>query len=116
MTNVKVKAALPKDEETNGLGDVARKEFLADLKKPRVAIVVLQPEEVTKSLANGVEVPKLAITRIELIEDAEEAEELVQRAMVLSERRTGNTPLPTIGGQVEDDGLGFEETTNEEEN
>lgn len=105
MTNVKVKTALPKDEETNGLGDVARKEFLADLKKPRVAIVVLQPEEVTKSLSNGVEVPKLAITRIELIEDAEEAEQLVKRAMVLSERRTGSTPLPT---PEHDDALGFD--------
>lgn len=109
MTNVKLKAALPKDAEFNGLGEKAVADFLADLRRPRVAIVVLQAEEVTRSLANGTEVPKVVITRIELVEDTEEERDLIRRAQALSEVRTGNTPLPTVGGAVDDSALDFDD-------
>ena len=72
-TNVKVKASLPKDDETNGLGESAVDEFVGNPRMPRVAIVVLQTQSITKSLATAEQVPTVAIQRIELVPDAEEA-------------------------------------------
>ena len=109
MTDVKLKATLPKDEELNGLaGNVIVDEFLADPRKPRVAIVVLQTEEIVDQLANGVRQPKVRVNRIELVTDAEEATDLLARAKALSEQRTGTTPLPVkeFGADV----LDFSET------
>lgn len=99
--SVKLKASLPKDEESNGLDDGVRDELLADPRKPRVGVVVFAVEETTKSLATGQETPKLRIERIELITDAEEADLLVRRVQALSEVRTGNTPLPQTKGKAE---------------
>ena len=107
MTNVKLKAALPKDDENNGLGAGAVEDFLADPKKPRVGIVVLQAKGEHKDYANGTRQPEVSITRIELITDADEADDLIKRAQVLSEKRTGNTPLQIV--EDEGDALGFDD-------
>lgn len=93
---VKVKATLPKDDELNGLDEQAAADILAEPRKPRVAIVVLQTEEEIKNLANGTVTPKLRIDRIELVSDPEEADQLVRRAQALSEQRTGKTALPGL--------------------
>jgi len=99
--SVKLKAALPKDDEANGLDDGVRDELLADPRKLRVGLVVFAVEETTKSLATGQETPKLRIERIELLTDAEEADDAVRRIQALSEVRTGNSPLPGGKGKAE---------------
>lgn len=95
--SVKLKAALPKDDESNGLDESVAQEFLAEPRKLKVGIVVLAVEETTTSLATGLVTPKVRIERIELFTDSDEADTAIRRMQALSEVRTGNTPLPTIG-------------------
>ncbi len=101
--SVKLKAALPKDDESNGLDDGVRDEFLAEPRKLKVGLVV---EETVTSLASGLVTPKVRVERIELFTDAEEADAAVRRMQALSEVRTGLTPLPTIG---KSDALDFDD-------
>lgn len=96
MTNVKLKATLPKDEESNGLGAAAVATFLAEPRKPQVAIVVLQRDGYDHDDATMQDVPKVRILRAEIVTDGEEASDLVKRAQALSEVRTGNTALPGL--------------------
>lgn len=93
MSDVKLKAALPKDDEANGLAGSKWADEFDSTDKPVLALVVLQTEEVTEKRASHSRIPKIAITRIEPITDAEEAAELLERMQVLAEKRNGVTRL-----------------------
>lgn len=109
MGNVKLKGSLPKDEESNGLGERAADEFVDKPRLPRVAIVVLQSESITRSLATSEQVPTVRINRIELVVDPEEAAALVKRAAELSADRTGNEPLEPFQPAEDSSALDFDD-------
>lgn len=104
---VKLKAALPKDAENNGL-DAAAETFLAHPDVPRVVIVVVQQQGYHHSNETGEDVPELRILRAEPVFDAWESDQLVLRAQGLAADRTGHALLPEVS---EDEGVAPDNVT-----
>lgn len=109
--SVKLLAKLPKDEESNGLDREVAKDIMSEPHKPRVGVIVLQREGYHYSDQTAADVPEMKILRIELVTDAEEADQLVRRVQALSEVRTGNSPLPQVKGKAEA-ALDFDDENN----
>ena len=91
--SVKLKASLPKDQETNGL-DGSADMFLKYPAQARVVILVVQQQGYHHSNETGEDVPELKILGAEPVWDAYEADTLVMRAQALSAERTGHATLP----------------------
>ncbi len=99
---VKLKAALPKDVESNGLGDIAEV-FLEKPDVARVVILVVQQHGYHYSNETGESVPELKILKAEPVLDAWEADQLVLRAQALAGERTGHVPLDVESDDSDDD-------------
>lgn len=93
MSEVKMKAVLPKDDEANGLSGSKWADFFNNESKPLVALVVLQSDDFSGKKSTHTIVPKVEITRIEPVTDDAEANDLLERMRVLGEERTGVTRL-----------------------
>jgi hypothetical protein len=91
MPTVKSNALLPKGEE-NGLYAVAS-ELIADPKKYRAVIAIVDCRRVSTDLDSGEEAATIRIRRAEVVLPADlgAAERLIRRAL---EHRTGQTTLP----------------------
>jgi hypothetical protein len=91
MPTVKTNAVLPKGDE-NGLYTIAA-ELIADPKKYRAIIAIVDCRRVTIDQDNGEESATIRIRRAEVVlpDDLGAAERLIRRAL---ENRTGQTTLP----------------------
>jgi hypothetical protein len=91
MPTVKTNAVLPKGDE-NGLYSIAA-ELIADPKRYRAVIAIVDCRRVTIDSDNGEEAATIRIRRAEVVlpGDLSAAERLIRRAL---EHRTGQTTLP----------------------
>lgn len=65
------------------------------------ALVQLECVRVTDEVTDGLEIPTVGITRIELVPDTD-VDDIRNRLAALYETRTGATPIPGIDGQQPD--------------
>jgi hypothetical protein len=89
---IKIGTKLPKKDDRNGLGVIAR-ELLADPEKPHLAIVVLDTSKITRDIEGDDVYPTVRIVAIEPIVSGDVAKlrTMLQRAYG---ERTGNLELP----------------------
>lgn len=89
---IKFGTKLPKKDDKNGLGVIAR-ELLRDPAKPHLAIVVLDTSKITRDIENDDVYPTVRVVAIEPIVNGDVAKlrTMLQRAY---EERTGNLELP----------------------
>ncbi len=91
---VKLSAALPGDEETNGLDGIAS-DLVEQPHRIQVALVWLDVPKITDNTETGDRVPTVRVRRVEPLGTVEEIpDEIRKLAARAHESRTGRTPLP----------------------
>lgn len=91
---IKLSAALPGDEEINGLDSIAD-DLVAQPQRIRVALVWLDVPRITDNTETGARVPTVRVRRIEPLGTVEEIpDEIRKLAAQIHEERTGRVPLP----------------------
>lgn len=103
MAEVRLKAALPKDEESNGLVGWASR-LLEDPELERVAIVTFVTVKEEIDIAAGSHTPIIQLTRVEPVADEAEAAVLAGKLHDMAADRTGLVQLPLDDGDL----LGFD--------
>jgi hypothetical protein len=101
VSETKLKSALPKDDEANGLaGSDWANRILADPVKQHVAIITFTAAKKDTDFASGKVTAIAQITRIEPVADEAEADVLLNKMLDLSSARTGQTQLdlPSVKG------------------
>ena len=95
----KLASALPKDDQANGLNDIAAN-LVDDPTDLHVAVVVLDCSKITTDIDTGDETPTARVRRIEIITRDDDKATLGRLATRALEQRTGKTVLPL---EMEDD-------------
>jgi hypothetical protein len=91
---VKLSAALPGDEEINGLDSIAA-QLVDQPGRIRVALVWLDVSMITDNTETGGRVPTVRVRRIEPLGTVEEIPDEIRKLAARShEERTGRVPLP----------------------
>ncbi|WP_243063229.1 hypothetical protein [Humibacter sp. RRB41] len=107
MSDTKLKGALPKDDEANGLaGSEWANRLLDDPQKQHVAVITFVTAKKDTDFASGKVTATAQITRIEPVADEAEAQVLLNKLFDLASARTGRTqldiPEPVKGAAVLD--------------
>jgi len=91
---VKLKAAMPADEQANGL-DSLREELLKTPELVRCAFIWYDVSDVNHKVATNEDVPTIEVRKFVPVGLASEIPEAMKAAVLeLDEKRQGKTPLP----------------------
>lgn len=106
MSDTKLKGALPKDDEANGLaGQTWSNRLVGDPEQEYVAIVTFKTSEIKTVPASHSQTPSVIATRFEPVMDEAEAEVLRQKLVDFAAKRRGLVQLPIADAPVNDSAL-----------
>jgi hypothetical protein len=101
MAETKLKGALPKDDEANGLhGGTWATRLVGSPEIEYVALVTFKTADIRITPSAGLQTPTVSVTRFEPVEDEAEAEVLRQKLAGFADKRLGRVPLPSTDAMV----------------